>query len=78
MAKAVTIARLQLENRREQQRGFLLELDSLIDWLTQFINGSASIDRQVESEKLDFPHAFLFSSSSSSIVAAPDRPCSWH
>ncbi|UJR26819.1 hypothetical protein I4U23_008132 [Adineta vaga] len=46
IAKCVTTARIQLENRIEQQRGFLVELDSLINWLTKFINDSKTIDSQ--------------------------------
>ncbi|CAF3539712.1 unnamed protein product [Rotaria sordida] len=46
IAKSVTTARIQLENRIEQQRGFLLELDSLINWLKNFINESKTIDNQ--------------------------------
>ncbi|CAF1683183.1 unnamed protein product, partial [Adineta ricciae] len=46
IAKCVTTARIQLENRIEQQRGFLVELDSLINWLTKFINESKAIDNQ--------------------------------
>ncbi len=47
IAKCVTTARNQLENRIEQQRGFLVELDSLINWLTNFINESKTSDPQV-------------------------------
>ncbi len=43
----MTTARNQLENRIEQQRGFLVELDSLINWLTNFINESKTSDPQV-------------------------------
>ncbi len=49
IAKYVTKARIQLENRIEQQRGFLVELDSLIQWLTNFRNESKTIDNQVSS-----------------------------
>ncbi|CAF4565132.1 unnamed protein product [Rotaria sp. Silwood1] len=45
IATRVTTARIQLENRIEQQRGLFLELDSLINWLTSFINESKTIDK---------------------------------
>ncbi len=51
IAKCVTTARIQLENRIEQQRGFLVELDSLINWLKNFINESKTIDNQVSKTK---------------------------
>lgn len=47
IAKSITTACIQLENRLDQQRGFLVELDSLIDWLSQFLEQSNQIDHQV-------------------------------
>lgn len=47
IGKSLTASRLHAENRFEQQRGFILELDSLINWLTDFISHSSSVDRQV-------------------------------
>ncbi len=57
IAKCVTTARIQLENRIEQQRGFLVELDSLINWLRNFINESKTIDNQVLNKRIN---NFLF------------------
>ncbi|CAF3812396.1 unnamed protein product, partial [Rotaria magnacalcarata] len=46
ISKSVTAARIELENRIEQQHGFLRELDSLNNWVTNFINESKTTDEQ--------------------------------
>ncbi|CAF3869665.1 unnamed protein product [Rotaria sp. Silwood2] len=46
IAKSVTTARIQLENHIDRQCGLLLELDSITNWLTNFINESKTIDKQ--------------------------------
>lgn len=38
---------MQLENRIEQQHGFVVELDSLINWLKNFIDESKTLDKEV-------------------------------
>ncbi|CAF3964167.1 unnamed protein product [Rotaria sp. Silwood1] len=37
---------IQLENCIEQQRGFVIELDSFIDWLKKFTDESKTMDNQ--------------------------------
>ncbi|CAM4900839.1 unnamed protein product [Rotaria socialis] len=46
ISKCITAARIELENRIEQQHGFLRELDSLNNWVTNFINESKATDEQ--------------------------------
>ncbi|CAF3667024.1 unnamed protein product [Rotaria sp. Silwood1] len=43
---SITKMHIQLENCIEQQRGFVIELDSFIDWLKKFTDESKTMDNQ--------------------------------
>ncbi|CAF4308171.1 unnamed protein product [Rotaria sp. Silwood2] len=46
LASSIITMRIQLENWFEEQRGFVVELDSFIDWLKKFTDESKTMDNQ--------------------------------
>jgi hypothetical protein len=48
LASSIIIARIQLENRIEQQHGFIVKIDSFINWLKKLTNQSKTLDNQVK------------------------------